>query len=105
MAIVGSLLGTSRIKVEQIFSEIKEWHNGGANEVDHSSVIILYIRLIMFRCLPARRSINSHELPNKPFSITRESDNGTFDFCELLRSSSTFRANRLLNGAWVSEES
>lgn len=43
MAIVGSLLGTSRIKVEQIFSEIKEWHNGGANEADHSYVIILYI--------------------------------------------------------------
>lgn len=40
---------------------------------------------------------------NEPFSITRESDNGTFDFCELLRAP-TFCTNRLLSGAWVSEE-
>lgn len=59
----------------------------------------------MFRCLPARRSINSHELPNKPLSITREPDNGTFDFCEPLRVPLDIPlANRLLTGAWVSAE-
>lgn len=95
MAIVGALLGTSSIKVEQIFSEIKESHNGGANEVDHSS-------LIMFRCLPARRSINSHGLPNKPFSITSRIGQWHFRFLRTASRSSTFHANRLLNGAWVS---